>query len=87
MKPQPQTPANVRISPHAHALLRQLAKEENEPMSAVLDKVLEHYRREKFLRGANADFAALKRDPKAWNEELAERALWEQTLVDGLGEK
>jgi hypothetical protein len=56
-------------------------------MSAVLDKVLEYYRREKFLRGANADFAALKRDPKVWDEELAERTLWEQTLVDGLGEK
>ena len=67
--------------------MRRLSKEENEPMSAVLDKVLEHYRREKFLRGANADFAALKRDPKAWNEALAERALWDQTVADGLGDK
>jgi len=80
-------PANVRISPHAHALLRQLAQEEDESMQAVLDKAIEHYRREKFLRDANADYAALRRNPKAWKEELKERALWEQTLSDGLAEE
>jgi hypothetical protein len=61
VKSESRTPANVRISPHAHKLLRQLAKEEEESMQAVLDKAIEHYRREKFLRDANADFAALKR--------------------------
>jgi len=80
-------PANVRISPHAHALLRQLAQEEDESMQAVLDKAIEHYRREKFLRDANADFAALKRNPKAWKEELKERDVWEQALSDGLAKE
>ena len=55
-------------------------------MQAVLDRAVERYRREKFLRGANADYAALKRSSKAWNEELRERKLWEQTLTDGLQE-
>jgi len=68
-------------------LLRQLAQEEDESMQAVLDKAIEHYRREKFLRDANADYAALRRNPKAWKEELKERALWEQTLSDGLAEE
>lgn len=31
-----------------------------------------------------ADSAALKADPEAWAEELAERKLWEATLMDGL---
>ena len=53
-------------------------------MQAVLDRAIEHYRRDKFLRDANADFAALKRDKKAWKEELKEREIWEQTLADGL---
>ena len=44
-------------------------------------------RRENFLHAANADFAALKRNPKAWKEELRERKLWEQTLADGLASK
>jgi predicted transcriptional regulator len=84
MKPGSRTAPNVRISPHAHELLRQLAKKEDESMQAVLDKAIEHYRRETFLRDANADFATLKRTPRAWKKELKERELWEQTLADGL---
>ena len=56
-------------------------------MQAVLDNAIERYRRERFLHAANADFAALKKNPKAWKEELRERGLWEQTLADGLAKK
>lgn len=56
-------------------------------MQEVLDTAIERLRRERFLHGANADFQALKRDPKAWKDELRERDLWEQTLADGLGKK
>ena len=75
---------NVRISPRAHALLREMAVEEQRSMQSVLDRALEHYRREKFLRAANGDFAALRNDHKAWKDELRERELWEQTSSDGL---
>jgi hypothetical protein len=81
------TTANVRISPRAHQLLRQLAEEEHQSMQAILDAALERYRRENFLRAANADFEALKCDPRAWKEELRERESWEQTLADGLGKE
>ena len=40
--------------------------------------------RQEFLRAANRDYAALKRNPKRWKEELRERELWEQTLADGI---
>lgn len=86
MKAVTQTP-NVRISPRTHALLRQLAKEADESMQAILDKAVERYRREAFLRAANNDYAALKRNPKAWRKALKERSLWEQTLADGIDEK
>jgi len=86
MKIANRTP-NVRISPHAHALLRQIAEEEQQSMQSVLDRVLERYRREKFLRAANADFAALRNDPSVWKDELRERDLWEQTSSDGLTKK
>jgi hypothetical protein len=76
--------ANVRISLRGHQLLRQLAKEEQQSMQAILDRALERYRRESFLLAANADFEALKSNPRAWKEELRERELWEQTLADGL---
>jgi hypothetical protein len=61
-----------------------MAEEEQESMQSVLDRALERYRREKFLRAANADYEALRCDPRAWKEELRERELWEQTLADGL---
>ena len=56
-------------------------------MQSVLDRAIEAYRRERFLRDANADFAALKKDRKAWRDELAERKLWERTLGDGLDDE
>jgi hypothetical protein len=77
----------VRISLHSHELLRELADDEGNSMQAVLDKAIECYRRDKFLRDANADFAALKRDKKAWKEELEQSELWGQTLADGLVEE
>ena len=76
--------ANVRISPESRQTLRLLAREAGESMQAVLDKAIETYRREKFLREANAEFAALRSNPKAWKDELEERRLWDQTLMDGI---
>ena len=73
--------------PRAHELLRQRAEEEQQSIQSVLDRALERYRREKFLRAANADFEALRCDPEAWKEELQERESWEQTLADGLGKE
>jgi len=86
MQPAPRTP-NVRISARSHRLLRQLADEADESMQAILDKAIESYRREEFLRAANRDYEAIRRNRKAWKEELAERRVWEHTLADGLEKK
>jgi hypothetical protein len=43
--------------------------------------------RQHFLAGVNADFAALRNDPVAWQEEQAERAAWDCTLADDLTEE
>lgn len=40
--------------------------------------------RELFWKATNEGFAALKADPEAWAEEVAERELWEQTIGDGV---
>ncbi len=56
-------------------------------MQAVLDRAIELYRRESFLRAANSDFQALKGDPRAWKHEGQEGQPWEQTLADGLDKK
>jgi predicted DNA-binding protein len=75
---------NIRITPQSKAVLRTLAEQEGKPMQAVLDEAIEHYQRDKFLDAANAAYATLRNDPKAWREEQAERALWNKTLSDGL---
>ena len=85
MRPESRAP-NVRISAASHELLRQLAEEEGESMHAILDKAIERYRRERFLRSANADYRALRQDPE-WTQELQERAVWDQTAGDGLDRK
>ena len=44
----------------------------------------EEFRRQDFLRNANADFEALRLNCEAWQAELAERVLWESTCADRL---
>jgi len=76
----------VRISRSAHAALRSLAEETDESMMEVLDKAIEAYRRASFLDGLNGDFAALRQNRAAWEEEQQERRAWNVTLADGLEE-
>lgn len=73
----------VIISESAHQLLQQLADLEKTSTEVVLDRALEVYRREIFLKQANAAFADLKSDEEAWREELEERDLWDNTIADG----
>ena len=74
----------VRISTKAHKSLKELSDLTGEPMPAVLDKAIEAYRRRQFLQGLADDFARLRQNPKAWRQELEERAQWDATLADGL---
>jgi len=74
----------VRITRSAHAALRSLADEADESMTEVLDKAIEAYRRASFLAGLNGDFAALRQNRAAWEEEQQERRAWDVTLADGL---
>jgi predicted transcriptional regulator len=74
----------VRVSEETHELLRELAAATGEPMQRVLERAVENYRREQFFAELNAAYARLQADPVAWEEELAERALLENTLADGL---
>ncbi len=41
--------------------------------------------RKKFLQEANAAFAELRNDPKAWQTEQEDRALWDRASGDGIG--
>jgi predicted transcriptional regulator len=74
----------VRVSAETHDVLRKLAAATGEPLERVLERAVESYRREQFYAEFDAAYARLQADPVAWEEELAERAVWEVTLADGL---
>ena len=74
----------VRIRREVQDALRALAAEEGKPMQEILEKAIEAYRRKRMLEAGNEAYAAMRKDPKAWEHELAERRLWENTLADGL---
>lgn len=74
----------VRIRPETHAKLRDIANSTGQSMPDVLEQAVETLRRVRVLEETNDAYAALRDDPKAWQAELAERALWEATLGDDL---
>ena len=74
----------VRVSAEIHDVLRKLAAATGEPLERILERAVESYRREQFYAEFDAAYARLQADPVAWEEELAERAVWEVTLADGL---
>jgi predicted transcriptional regulator len=75
---------SIRIDEQALAVLRELARRQQQTVQAVLRQAIDNYRREKFLEEANTAFAALRNNADAWSEELQERDLWDRTLADGL---
>jgi hypothetical protein len=56
-------------------------------MQTILDLAIEGYRRQRFLREANAAYASLRSNPKAWKAELDERKEWDTTMADGQEDK
>lgn len=75
---------SVRIPARAHEALKHIAERTGQSLQEVLDRAIEEHRRRILLEEANAAFAAIKNDPKAWRQELDERAQWDGTLADGL---
>jgi hypothetical protein len=74
----------VRISEASHQVLKELAEQTGQTMMEVLDKALDAYRRKVFFEQLNAGYAELRADPEAWAKHLAERQVWDATLMDGL---
>ncbi len=66
----------VRISESAKQALKDLADRERVPMQTVLDRAIEHYRRNRFLDVVNQTYADLLNGP-SWATEAEERDEWE----------
>ncbi|HLE63705.1 MAG TPA: hypothetical protein VI750_11215 [Pyrinomonadaceae bacterium] len=78
---------NVRISTNSYQILKSLSQDKGESMQSVMDQAIEDLRRRKMLEATNSAFAALKSDKAAWQEEIEEREIWENTLADGVDDE
>jgi hypothetical protein len=64
--------------------LLKLANSSGDTIQEILDKAIENYRRNLFLVQANESFFTLRNNKTLWQEEIAEREAWDQTLADGI---
>jgi predicted transcriptional regulator len=74
----------VRISDSTRQVLREIAKTEGRSMRDLLEEAVETLRRKRFLEQANAAYASVRGDAKAWAAVEDERRSWDATLLDGL---
>jgi hypothetical protein len=76
----------VSVSENTHKTLVSIVESSGETMQSVMEQAIESYRRSIFLTHANAAFLALRQNETLWQDELAERGLWDQTIADGVKE-
>lgn len=70
---------NISLTPQQQRLIQEKLKSgKYSTIDRVVDEALQ------FLEDVNKAFTALKSNPTAWQVELEERQLWDETLVDGL---
>ena len=77
----------IRVEEKVRKKLRDLAARTGGSMQQLVADAVEEYERRLFWQQVNSEFAALRNDPKAWKQELEERAAWDATLSDGLEEE
>lgn len=74
----------INMSETTHHTLLKLANSSGDTIQEILDKAIENYRRQLFLVQANNAFLTLRNNKTLWQKEIAEREVWDQTLVDGI---
>lgn len=74
----------IRVSDSAYSKLEQIAHHTGRSRQELVDQAIKNLEREAILKRANDAYAAIRKDPKLWQEEQEELALWETTLKDGL---
>lgn len=72
----------IRVAITDRNAAHDLAKQTGQSQMEVVHEALEAYRRQLLLGSMNQGFAALRRDPAAWEEEMAEREGWDISMSD-----
>lgn len=79
--------STIRLPTATHRQLKEIAAATGRSMQEALVEAVDDRSRRLYLEQLNADFAALRKDPKAWAEMTAENELWDSTLNDGLDDE
>ncbi|HEX3357863.1 MAG TPA: hypothetical protein VHS31_12905 [Tepidisphaeraceae bacterium] len=74
----------IRIRPTSHRALKELAALTGQSIQDVLEEAIQDRQRRLYLEGAEADYAAFKKNPKALAEFKKEMAAWDNTNRDGM---
>jgi hypothetical protein len=75
----------IRVAVSDRDAAQELAKQTGRSQMEIVHEALELYRRQQLLADMNRDFAELRRDTEAWDEEMVERDVWDITLGDATG--
>jgi hypothetical protein len=67
----------LRIRPETYDRLRTMARRANQTLPEFVDCMIREHERRQFLEGLNSDYARLQKTPVAWQEEIAERDVFE----------
>ena len=76
----------VRIRPETREVLRDLQARTGEGTQELLARAVDQFRRSLILAETNVAYGVLRADPEEWADVEAERAEWDVTLSDALGD-
>ncbi len=74
----------IRISDKAYSKLNQIVHNTGLSRQNIFDKAIDKLEQETIFKKANQAYVAIKNNPKKWQDEQKELALWDITLNDGL---
>ena len=74
----------MRISENTAKNLDELAKSIGKSKQVILEKAIQAYAREQFLKKTNEEYSQLKQDTKAYAHYEKESKDWDVALQDGL---
>ncbi len=75
---------SVRLDKKSADILDKMASIFKKPKTDIVSMAIEKYWRHWIIEETNKAYAELAADPDKWKKEQDERALWDNTLKDGL---
>jgi len=76
----------IRIDAKTYENLKKLSEQLEQPMQKIVHEALIEYKRKILLSQTAEAFLNLKKNNKLWEDEIKERELWDNTLLDGVEE-